>query len=137
MKTIFCFLIMACSAAFAGSVTLINDSQYLLKAYVQAANGSYLGTLTVKPGVTTEWTNDYSFSPENEDPANSQTPYMVSWTCMDETSFSSTSDVPEGGTVNALGGEGPRVCRSTKNSSPAAPTPPAPNLPQPESTLEY
>lgn len=136
MKAI-CFFIAAFSTAFAGSVTLINDSQYLLRAYVQGADGSYLGTLTVKPGVSTQWTNNYSFSPENEDPSHSQTPYTVSWTCMDETSFSSTPFVPEGGTVNALGGEGPRVCKSTKNSGPMAPTPPPTSLPQPESTLEY
>ncbi len=137
MKAILCLFIAAFSAVFAGSVTLTNDSQYLLKAYVQGADGSYLGTMTVKPGVTTEWTNDYDFSPENEDPSRSQTPYTVSWTCMDESSFSSWSEVPEGGMVNALGGEGPRVCQSSKKSQPNMPQSPATNFPQPQSTPEY
>lgn len=137
MKTVLCIFIIACSAVFAGSVTLTNDSQYLLKAYVQGADGSELGTMTVKSGVTTQWSNDYAFSPENEDPSRSQTPYTVSWTCMDDSSFSSWSDVPEGGMVNALGGEGPRVCQASKNPQPNMPQPPATNFPQPQSTPEY
>ncbi len=124
------------STAFAGSVTLINDSQYPLKAFVQAANGSYIGQEVLKPGVTNEWTNDYEFSPEEEDPSSSQTPYSVSWTCMDGNEFSSLSNVPEGGMVTAMQGVGPRVCSGSKKNQPQFPQAPETILPQPGASEE-
>ena len=136
MKRCLALFVVFFSAAFAGSVTLTNDSQYPLKAFVQAANGSYIGQEVLNPGDTKEWTNDYEFSPEEEDPTSSQTPYSVSWTCMDGNAFSSLSDVPEGGMVTAMQGVGPRVCSASKKNQPQLPQAPETLLPQPGTSGE-
>lgn len=107
---LFVFLVVA-SHAWAGTVRLVNDSFYKLRALVRAADGSYLGEVIVMPQQTMQW-NDYwgGIGYYNQ----SQTPYTVIWSCVDGGDFSVCEQVATGATITATGCDGTRACRPAK-----------------------
>ena len=131
MKTWFCIFTLFCIAAFAGSVKLVNDSQYKLRAIVRGADGSYLGEMIINAGSYGAWTDTYGPAGQYNNSSRSQTPYTVMWSCIEGTPFSTTAMVPTGGMVTALGGEGARTCKSP-SKIPGVEPPPTYLPPPPE-----
>lgn len=112
----------------AGSVRLANNSAVKLRAVIRAGDGSYLGEVLVMPQQTMSW-NDYWGGIGYY--SNSQTPYIVTWYCVDGTDFAVCDDVATGATVVAMNCDGTRACR-TKKQQQGAPPPPI----QPEQFLQ-
>lgn len=112
----------------AGTVRLLNDSPYRLRAVVRGADGSYLGEMVLNAQGFTTWTDANTRfgvfgkgNPFSQGPAMPQAPYAVLWYCLDGSDYSVCSYVPNGATVNAQGCDGARICKPVpkkKNTNP-------------------
>jgi hypothetical protein len=122
MKILLGALLLLTATSYAGSVRLLNDSPYVLRAVIRGNDGSFLGEMVVNPQYGTTWT-DTSLNMLQRSP-RSRTPFTVLWYCMDGNTFSISTDVGSASTVTAQGGDGARICRP--------PVPPAPSAPAPE-----
>jgi len=112
VRKIVCFLLLSlCSLLEAGTVRLVNDSAFKLRAVIRAADGTYLGEVIVTPQQTMSW-NDYwgGVGYYNQ----SRTPYTVTWYCVDGGDFAVCTDVPTGATVPAMTCEGTMSCKAKK-----------------------
>lgn len=106
-------------AVFAGSVTMLNDSPFQLRAIILSAQGDNLGSVTVMPTHQITWQDSYSGGQ-----TFSNTPYSVIWYCMEGREYGIWTNVGSGALVTATGAEGPRIC-------PVKPPPPtSPGIPQ-------
>lgn len=107
-KLIFFFL---CFLNFlqANSLRLQNESQCALKAVIQGADGSLLSELIVDPQKTITW-NDQA----GKAPSKSQTPYQVTWYCLDGESFCISEQVSTGSFVKTGYGVGKKSCHQNK-----------------------
>lgn len=112
-----CFTVF-CGAALAGSVSLVNDTAFKLRAVVRSADGTYLGEVVVNAQATMQW-NDYwgGVGTVNK----SQTPYIVTWYCMNGDNYSVCSNVATGATVAASWCDGPKFCKPPKPPPAGAP----------------
>ncbi len=101
------------SEASAGSIKLLNDSAYQLRARIQSADGSYLGEMVLGSNETASWNGS---SGEISYYGQSQTPYRVNWYCLggEDSIFSVNESVNSGSTVTAMGGTGARSCPPKK-----------------------
>jgi hypothetical protein len=133
----FIFTLLACSVQ-AGSVRLINDSPYKLRAVVRGADGTPLGEMIVASGNNGTWNDSFShlgqFGKGNladEQVTRSQTPYDVLWYCVDGSDYSFCYQVATGATVNAQGCSGTRMCKPQKKESG-----PFPNQPEGQSLYQ-
>jgi hypothetical protein len=107
---VFCFL---SSNLFCGSVRLYNDSAYRLKAVIQSRTGMTLGEMIVNPGNVLTWDDsNYGQMDYDQQEEGSQTPYTVSWFCLDGTSYSVCYQVASAATVSPQGCIGARQCKS-------------------------
>lgn len=109
-------LILSFSALSFGSIRLNNDSPSKLRAVIRAADGTYLGEMVILPGHFNTWSTDYpSFGPGGtnyeKQPSWSQTPYTVTWHCLDGGLFGVVDDVSPGALVTAGSSNGPRYCK--------------------------
>ncbi len=109
MKVIFALLLFSFTTLFAGSVRIMNDSPFPLRAEVIAADGSSGGKLLINSQQQVTWQDSYSG-------ANvwSQTPYTVIFTCKDGKQFGVLSGVQQGATISALSSSGDRYCQPEK-----------------------
>jgi hypothetical protein len=97
-------------ALHAGSVHLINDSPYVLRAVVRGNDGSFLGEQVIEPQNSGDWSDNSEWD-TYQNPEMSQTPYTVIWYCMSGGGdYSITTYVATGSTVFAQSGEGARIC---------------------------
>ncbi|MGE5195774.1 MAG: hypothetical protein ACM3JI_00410 [Anaerolineae bacterium] len=119
--SLFFFFFCACSAISsvdAGSVRLLNDSPYRLRAVVRGNDGAYLGEVIINPQHSSNWSDTYGQAGyagkglmEN---TYSQTPYTVLWYCMNGDDYAICNTVPTGGTVMAQSCMGSRMCKAEK-----------------------
>lgn len=113
----------------AGSVRLVNNTAYKLRAIIRAGDGTYLGEVLVNSQQTMSW-NDYTGSVGY--PNTSQTPYTVLWYCNDGdgTPFGVCDGVGPGATVAAMTCSGTRACKPKKKPQNPPPygQPPEENL---------
>jgi hypothetical protein len=121
------------SALFAATVRLYNDSPFPLRATIRGADGTYLGEMILNSFHGSAWTDTYGFGGNygmgnitGKQSTSSQTPYNVTWHCLDGGNFSYSYAVPDAGTCNALGGDGPKTCKPSKQEEKQ----PYPNQPQ-------
>ncbi len=106
---------------FAGSVRLINNSPYDLRAVIRGSDGSFLSELVVKAQKETVWTDTYgqygmyggANSGSNQN-IRSKTPYTVLWYCMDGGDYAVCDTVSTGAVVTAQGCMGNRMCKPQK-----------------------
>ena len=105
----------------AGTVRLINNSPYDLRAVVRGSDGTYLGELVVKAQKETVWTDSYGqygmyggANPHVNQSYRSQTPYTVLWYCLDGGSYGVCDTVSTGAVVMAQGCLGSRMCKPRK-----------------------
>lgn len=103
--------------AEAGSVHLINDSPFTLRAVIRGNDGSYLGEVVLNAQHTSTWLDSYGQAGHfgyKEAPNYSIVPYTVLWYCLDGSAFSVCTYVSPGGTVSAQSCPGNRMCRPKK-----------------------
>ncbi len=107
-------------SAFAGSVHLLNDSPYTLRAVIRGADGSYLGEMIIQTGNMHTWSdmNGQMGAPPMDSNSRSQTPYTVMWYCLSGDDYSINTIVATGATVTAQGGEGARICKPQQQAIP-------------------
>ena len=110
MKLLFGLLLLLTVSSYAGSVRLLNDSPYVLRAVIRGNDGSFLGEMVLNPEYGTTWTDSYDLNMLHQSP-RSRTPYTVLWYCMDGNSFSICNNVSSASTVTAQGCDGARICK--------------------------
>ena len=108
----------------AGTVRLVNNSPYDLRAVIRGSDGSILGELVVKSQKETVWTDTYgNYGTYGGANANlnenyrSKTPYTVLWYCLDGGNYAVCDTVSTGGLVMAQSCIGPRMCKPQKKGS--------------------
>jgi len=109
----------------AASLQLINDTPYDLQAQIYTADGTLLGTETIKTEESASWNSSFAGYTA---PMNSQTPYTVAWSCTGnaEEGFYSRSDpVGTGSTVIASQGNGAKTCTMKKKKKSSENNPPS------------
>lgn len=115
-KWIFGLLLCLTGMLFGGSVRLINDSPFALRAVIRGADGSYLGERTLDSQESQTWSDGAG---SLNAPSTSQTPYSVAWYCKEGGNFSFCPVVSSGGSVSAQSCDGPRSCTSPKQAQPS------------------
>ncbi len=105
----------------AGTVRLINNSPYDLRAVIRGSDGSFLGEIVVKSQKETVWTDTYGqfgtyggATPNLNDNYRSQTPYTVLWYCLDGNDYAVCDTVSTGALVMSQGCMGSRMCKPQK-----------------------
>src|SRR5689334_2500431 len=105
----------------AGSVRLINNSPYELRAVIRGSDGSYLSEMVIRSQKETVWTDTYGQFGNNggaNESVNqnyrSQTPYTVLWYCLAGDVYGVNDTVSTGAVVMAQGAIGNRMCSPQK-----------------------
>ncbi len=105
----------------AGTVRLINNSPYDLRAVIRGSDGSYLGEVVVRAQNETVWTDTYGqygfyggANPNVNQNYRSKTPYTVLWYCLDGADYALCDTVSTGAVVTAQGCLGARMCKPQK-----------------------
>jgi hypothetical protein len=108
-----------------GSILLLNDSPFILSATIQAADGTFLGQVTLQPGQQSTWTTslDPTSYKHPGTPDVSLTPYTVIWQCSSDEFYSMCSIVSPGALVRANDCQGTRICRPKGKQQRNQPTP--------------
>ncbi len=114
---------------FAGSVRLVNNSPYDLRAVIRGADGTFLGEVIVKSQKETSWTDTYGnygtsggANASVNQAYRSRTPYTILWYCMTGTDYAVCDTVSTGAVVTSQGCLGARMCKpSSKEKYPAEP----------------
>ncbi len=114
----------------AGTVFLVNDSPYKLRAVVRGSDGSFLGEVVVIPQSTNKWTDGFAGLPSGQNTTRTQTPYTVLWYCLEGQPFSTNYPIATGGTAMAMLGDGAKECHPQRQKEPEGEVP-APPLPIP------
>jgi hypothetical protein len=123
-KSFFCTLLFCVIFPFvlqAGTVRLINNSPYTLRAVIRGSDGSYLGEVIVQAQRETVWTDTYSqfgtYGGANgnlNENYRSVTPYTVLWYCMDGGDYAVCDIVATGALVMSQSCMGARMCKAQK-----------------------
>jgi hypothetical protein len=105
-------LLLITSSVWAGSVRLVNDTKYTLRAVIQGSKGDTLGELIVKAGQTSGWTDNYGYTGFSKTPEpEAQTPYTITWLCPEGKTFSTCYNIPSGTIAIATNGDGNHSCQ--------------------------
>jgi hypothetical protein len=139
----FLFLFLWAVPCFAGSIRLINDSPYPLRAVIRGYDGTYLGEMIVNPEHALTW-NDAGgqigyFGKGNvyqEQSTRSQTPYTVLWYCTEGADYAVCDGIPTGATVSAQSCTGTRQCKPQKKKQGPFPNQPEDHFLQKEEQRE-
>jgi hypothetical protein len=115
----FAVILILVHPLYAGTVRLVNNSHFDLRAVVRGADGTFLSEVVVHAQNIANWTDSYHAAGAYEGPPpgqeqsgyQSKTPYTVIWSCMDGSDYSVCDGVATGATVTALGCPGARACR--------------------------
>lgn len=101
------------SSSNSGSVLLMNDSPFILTATILAADGSYLGEVTIQPGQQTNFTQSLNSTYYKHPgfPNVSYTPFTVIWQCSSEGYYSVCTQVSPGSFVKAGDCPGNHFCK--------------------------
>ncbi len=132
MTKYFILLLLGICSCFAGSLRLINDSPYQLRAVIRGNDGTFLGEVILQPEHALTWNDSNGqlgyFGKGNvyqEQSTRAQTPYTVLWYCQEGADYAVCDMMPTGATVTAQGCTGTRQCKP-KPKKPG----PFPNQPQ-------
>lgn len=110
MKVFLVSCLMITVPLLGGTVRIMNDSPFPLKAEIISADGQRKGKLSLNPQQQLTW-QDSAGSGTN---VWSQTPYTVIFTCKDGKQFGVSSGIQQGGLVTALNSSGDRYCQPEK-----------------------
>lgn len=103
-----------------GTITLLNDSPYILTASVYTHSGEFLGQATLQPGEQKNFTTNFSSTSLNRPGLSdvSITPYRIIWTCGEGTIYSMCRDGSVGSLVRANECPGQLSCSPQKEEKP-------------------
>lgn len=115
-----CLLFFPC-LLFAGSIRLVNNSPYDLRAVIRGADNSFLGEVIVKSQRESDWTDTYgnygtyggANARENQS-SRSRTPYTVLWYCLEGGDYGVCDTVATGAMVTSSSCIGARMCKPVK-----------------------
>lgn len=98
--------------AIPGTITLYNDSPYILTATVYTNSGDYLGQSVLQPGEQKNFTTNLSSTNLERPgfPEVSITPYRILWTCAGGGTYSMCTDGSVGSFVRATFCPGTHFC---------------------------
>jgi len=120
LSAVLLFLIIG-TALHAGSLRLVNNSPYDLRAVIRGSDGSFLGEVVVRAQNTSMWSDTYSYggmysapNAQAESGYRSITPYTILWYCMDGGDYGVCDQIATGGLVMAQGCPGSRQCKPQK-----------------------
>ena len=103
------------AVSWANSVSLFNDTQYMLKATIYDANGNLLGEFVLNPRDASDWSdNDMNFGTESQYAA--QVPYTVNWNCMSGGAYGTCNNVAAGSVVTAQSCGGNQECQQQQQN---------------------
>lgn len=119
MKKFIAFLLFPLFAAAGtndGTILLMNDSPFILTATIQAADGTYLGQITLQPGQQRNFTQNLSTTPYKYPgaPDISMSPYTIIWQCSSDEFYSVCNGIGAGALVRANDCMGTRGCKPKK-----------------------
>jgi hypothetical protein len=103
--------------SWADSITLMNNSTYTLQATIYDANGKLLGQFVLNPNNATLWSSNYDENWGAEDQYIGQTPYTVSWACMNGSFYGTCNNVAAGSVVTAQSCGGAQECEQQQEQS--------------------
>ena len=114
---------------FAGTVRLINNSPYDLRAVIRGGDGTFLSEVVIKSQKETAWTDTYGnygvwggANAEVNQAYRSRTPYTVLWYCLDGGDYAVCDTVATGAVVTSQSCLGTRMCKPSKREKyPAEP----------------
>lgn len=116
--SLFFFLSMS---AFAGSIQLINNTSYDLKAVISGNDNSQLGEVVIGKNSFVYWSDipgerGYLGKPQdiNKNSPYSRSPYRVVWLCMNGSEFAICEVVHTASQVTAKQCPGPQMCRPSE-----------------------
>ncbi len=100
------------AAKDSGSVFLMNDSPFLLRASVQSAGGQFLGGIRLAPGEQKLWTSEFKPSELRipGTPDVSLTPFTVIWRCEEGGFYSMCTQASPGALIRASACPGAHFC---------------------------
>ena len=130
MKAIICILFFFQTALWAttipGTITLMNDSPFILTASVYTHSGDYLGQITLQPGEQKNFTTNLSSTNLNRPghPDVSITPYRIVWQCAGGGFYSMCRDGAVGSMVRANECPGQLFCSPKEEQKQQAAPPP-------------
>jgi hypothetical protein len=108
----------------AGTVRLVNNSPYDLRAVIRGSDGSFLGELVVKSQDENDWTDNYGqfglyggANPSMNENYQSKTPYTVLWYCLDGADYAVCDTVSTGAVVMAQSCAGARMCKPNRREA--------------------
>jgi len=132
LKASLSVLVLAlCTLVEAGTVRLVNDSPYKLRAVVRGNDGSFLGEVVINPQDTSTWTDGFQGLAPGFNTTKTQTPYTVLWYCLEGDAFGTCPNIGSGGMAIAQRCDGSKQCRPAKQRQPEGEIPPPP-LPVPD-----
>jgi hypothetical protein len=106
---------------FAGSVRLVNNSPYALRAVIRGGDGSFLGEVIVKSQRETVWTDSYGnygtyggADGRTNQNYRSKTPYTVLWYCLSGADYGVCDTIGSGAMVTSQSCLGARMCKPSK-----------------------
>ncbi len=107
-----------------GTVTLLNDSPYILTASVYTHSGDFLGQVTLQPGEQKNFTSNLSATNLSRPgfPDVSITPYRVIWMCAGGDVYSMCLDGSAGALIQASQCPGQLLCSPKKEQKEAPPS---------------
>ena len=121
MRVFYLSVLCVCGLFTQGSasVFLLNDSPFMLKATIVAANGQNLGDKEVAQNQSMYFEDQLgSSNPTGVTPpggyqnyANSLTPYTVFWYCKEGNLYSVCENVGAGALASANAGQGTKYCK--------------------------
>ena len=121
MKLLFAFLLFFHSSSlwattFAGQVTVVNDTSYILTAAIYTAPGDFLGQVTLQPGEQNNFTTNLNGTSINRPgyPNISLTPYRVVWQCAGGDVYGVCDIVSVGSYLRASSCDGQHACNPKK-----------------------
>lgn len=99
-----------------GTITLMNDSPYILTASVYASSGEFLGQTTLQAGEQKNFTSNLTSTGLSRPghPEVSITPYRIIWTCSGGGVYSMSTEGSVGSYVRASACPGQHICSSPK-----------------------
>ena len=102
----FIALLFLTIGAYATSMTIVNDSPYVLTARVMSANGEEVGRLTLNPQHQAKW-QSYNLKGSRF----SETPYTVAFTCPNGDEYGIVTYAQPGAYITARSSNGDQICK--------------------------
>lgn len=104
----FFFIFLLCRAG--NAITLINDSNIVLKVVIQDTMGQFMDENMIDPGSTTTWSLNAKYYKYQSQPSKPKIPFTVIWYCLSGAVYATCSNVPLDGYIRVSSCSGAHQC---------------------------